>query len=65
MQCTPVFITKHVGPRCPKVCVLSRLPSIHIAFTVCNKICNINHYYLSCDLDVNIEIEEQIYHRLI
>lgn len=34
-------------------------PPLHIAFTVCNEICNINHYYLSCDLDVDIEIEEQ------
>lgn len=36
-----------------------RSPPLHIAFTVCNEICNINHYYLSCDLDVDIEIEEQ------
>lgn len=49
----------------PEVCVQSVLCSIRIAFTMCNEICNINHYYLSCDLDVDIEIEEQIYHRLI
>lgn len=49
----------------PEVCVQSVLTSTRIAFTVCNEICNINHYYLSCDLDVDIEIEEQIYHCLI
>lgn len=49
----------------PEVCVQSVLCSIRIAFTMCNEICNINHYYLSCDLDVDIEIKEQIYHRLI
>lgn len=49
----------------PEACVQSLLSTIHIAFTVCNEICNINHYYLSCDLDVDIEIEEPIYHRLI
>lgn len=48
----------------PEVCVQSVLSSIPIAFTLCNEICNINHYYLSCDLDVDIEIEEQMYHRL-
>lgn len=49
----------------PQVCVRSAPSSIRTAFTVCNEICNINHYYLSCDLDVDIEIEEQIYHCLI
>lgn len=65
---TTTWNPKHLPLKClcfPEVCVQSMLSPIHIAFTVCNEICNINHYYLSCDLDVDIEIEEQIYHRLI
>lgn len=61
---------KHLPSRClpvadAEVCVRSALSSLCGAFTVCAEICNINHDYLSCDLDVDIEIEEQIYHRLI
>lgn len=52
-------------PLLPEVRVRSVLSSARTAFTVCDEICNINHYYLSCDLDVDIEIEEQIYHCLI
>lgn len=64
--CTQHLPSKCLYPVAALRCVFSLCsPLIRIAFTVCNEICNINHYYLSCDLDVDIEIEEQIYHRLI
>lgn len=57
-----VLLALHTPPRRRPRCALCWRPPRplrHIAFTVCNEICNINHYYLSCDLDVDIEIEEQ------